>query len=178
MSLLMYLVSTLPVVAHTEASPDLASIPVVCEFLNIFLEDLPGLPPDRDMEFTIELEPSTAPISRRPYRMAPKELAEMKKQLEELLKKGFIHPSSSPWGYSAIFVKKDGTLRMRVDYRPLNAVTIKNKYPLPRIDTLFDLLAGAKVFSKIDLRSGYHQIKIRPQDIPKTTFSTKYGLYE
>ena len=114
------------------------------------------------MEFSIELEPGTAPISRCPYRMAPKELAEMKKQLEELMEKGFIHPRSSPWGCPAIFVKKDGTLWMCVDYRPLNAVTIKNKYPLPRIDTLFDQLAGAKVFSRIDLRSGYHQIKIRP----------------
>jgi hypothetical protein len=111
--------------------------------------------------------------------MAPRELAEMKKQLEELMDKGFIRPSSSPWGCPAIFVKKkDGTLRMCVDYRPLNAVTVKNKYPLPRIDTLFDQLAGAMVFSKIDLRSGYHQIKIRPQDIPRTTFSTRYGLYE
>jgi hypothetical protein len=111
--------------------------------------------------------------------MAPPELAEMKKQLEELREKGFIRPSTSPWGCPAIFVKKkDGTLRMCIDYRPLNAVTIKNKYPLPRIDTLFDQLAEAKVFSKIDLRSGYHQIKIRPQDIPKTAFSTRYGLYE
>ena len=109
--------------------------------------------------------------------MAPKELAEMKKQLEELLDKGFIHPCSSPWGCPAIFVKKkDDTLRMCVDYCPLNAVTIKNRYPLPRIDTLFDQLASAKVFSKIDLRSGYYQIKIWPQDIPKTTFSTRYGL--
>ena len=122
---------------------------------------------------------STAPISWRPYRMAPKELAEMKKQLEKLLEKGFIRPSSSPWGCPAIFVKKkDGTLWMCVDYHPLNTVTIKNKYTLPRIDTLFDQLAGAKVFSKIDLRSGYHQIKIRPQDIPKTAFATRYGLYE
>jgi hypothetical protein len=111
--------------------------------------------------------------------MAPRELEEMKKQLEELMDKGFIRPSSSPWGCPAIFVKKkDGTLRMCVDYRPLNAVTVKNKYPLPRIDTLFDQLAGAKVFSKIDLRSSYHQIKIRPQDIPRTAFSTRYGLYE
>jgi hypothetical protein len=94
--------------------------------------------------------------------MAPKELVEMKKQLEKLLEKGFIHPSSSPWGCPAIFVNKDGTLRMCIDYRPLNVVTIKNKYPLPRIDALFDQLAGAKVFSKIDLRLGYHQIKIRP----------------
>ena len=153
MSLLMLSDPTLSVTAHAEASPDLASIPVVYEFPDVFPEDLPGLPPDRDVEFSIELEPGTAPISRRPYRMAPKELAKMKKQLEELLEKGFIHPSSSPWGCPAIFVKKkDGTLRMCVDYRPLNAVTIKNKYPLPRIDTLFDQLAGAKVFSKIDLR--------------------------
>ena len=113
-------VSTLPVIAHTEASPDLASIPVVCEFLDVFLEDLPRLPPNRDIEFTIELEPSIGPISRRPYRMAPKELAEMKKQLEGLLEKGFIRPSSSPWGCPAIFMKKDGTLRMCVDYHPLN----------------------------------------------------------
>ena len=168
-----------PIIAHTEASPDIASIPVVCEFPDVFPEDLPRLPSDRDVEFVIELETSTAPISWHPYHMAPKELAEMKKQLEELLEKGFICPSSSPWGCLAIFVKKkDGTLRMCVDYRPLNVVTIKNKYPLPRIDPLFDQLAGAKVFSKIDLRSGYHQIKIRPQDIPKTSFSTRYGLYE
>jgi len=179
MSLLISSVSSLPVVAHIEASPDLASIHVVYEFPNVFSEDLPGLPPGRDVEFTIELEPGTAPVSRRPYHMAPQELAEMKKQLEELLEKGFIRPSSSPWGCPAIFVKKkDDTLRMCVDYRPLNAVTIKNKYHLPCIDTLFDQLAGAKVFSKIDLRFGYHQIKIRPQDIPKTAFSTRYGLYE
>ena len=151
---------------------------MVCEFPNVFPKDLLGLPPDREVEFSIELEPSTAPISRRPYCMAPKELAEMKKQLKELLEKGFIHPSSSPWGCPTIFVKKDGTLWMCVDYRPLNAVIIKNKYPLPRIDTLFNQLAGAKVFSKINIRSGYYQIKIRPQDIPKIAFSTRYGLYE
>jgi len=156
-----------------------AEIPVVCEFLDVFPEDLPGLPPDRDIEFKIDLIPGTAPISRRPYRMPPNELAELKKQLQELLEKGLIRPSSSPWGCPALFVKKkDKSLRMCVDYRPLNAVTIKNKYPLPRIDTLFDQLAKAKVFSKIDLRSGYHQIKIRPEDIPKTAFSTRYGLYE
>ena len=111
--------------------------------------------------------------------MAPKELAKMKKQLEELLEKGFIRSSSSPWVCPTIFVKKkDGTRRMCVDYRPLNAVTIKNKYLLPCIVTLFDQLAGAKVFSKIDLCSEYHQIKIRPQDIPKIAFSIRYGLYE
>ena len=102
----------------------------------------------------------------------------LQKQLEELLEKGFIRPSSSPWGCPTIFVKKDYTLRMCVDYRPLNAVTIKNKYHLPHIDTLFDQLAGAKVFSQIDLHSGYYQIKIRPQDIPKIAFSTRYRLYE
>jgi len=111
--------------------------------------------------------------------MLPNELAELKIQLQELLEKGLIRPSSSPWGCPAIFVKKkDKSLWMCVDYRPLNSVTIKNKYPLPRIDILFDQLAKAKVFSKIDLRSGYHQIKITPKDIPKTAFSTRYGLYE
>ena len=128
MSLLMPSDLALPVAAHAEASPDLTSIPMVYEFPNVFPEDLPGLPLDRDVEFSIELEPGTAPISRRPYRMALKELAKMKKQLEELLEKGFSHPSSSPWGCPAIFVKKkDDTLQMCVDYRPLNAVTIKNK---------------------------------------------------
>jgi hypothetical protein len=167
------------VVTHAKASLDLSSILVVCEFPDVFPEDLPGLPPDREVEFTIELERGTTPISRHPYLLAPKELAEMKKQLEELLDKGFICPSSSPWGCLAIFVKKkDGTLWMCVDYCPLNAVTIKNKYHLPRIDTLFDQLAGAKVLSKIGLWSGYHQIKIRTQDIHKATFSTRYGPFE
>jgi hypothetical protein len=158
---------------------EICDIPVVCEFPDVFSDDLPGLPPDRDVEFVIELKPGTAPISRRAYRMPPNELVELKDQLQELRDKGFIRPSSSPWGCLALFVKKkDQTLRMCVDYRPLNEVTIKNKYPLPRIDLLFDQLAGAKVFSKIDLRSGYHQIKIRPKDIPKTAFTTRYGLYE
>jgi hypothetical protein len=153
-------------------------ISVVCEYAYVFSDDLPGVPPDRDIEFVIELQPGTAPISKRPYRMPPKELAELKIQLQELLDKGFICPSASPWGCPALFVKKkDDSLRLCVDYRPLNAVTIKNKYPLPRIDVLFDQLAGAKIISKIDIRSGYHQIKIRPCDIPKTAFSTRYGLY-
>jgi hypothetical protein len=125
------------------------------------------------------LQPGTTPISKRPYRMPPAELAELKKQLQELLDKGFIRPSTSPWGCPALFVKKkDESLRLCIDYRPLNAVTIKNKYPLPGIDVLFDQLVEAKVFSKIDLRSGYHQIKIRASDILKTAFSTRYGLYE
>jgi len=146
----------------------MVEIPVVCDFPDVFLKDLPGLPPDKDIESKIDLIPGTAPISRRPYRMPPNELAELKKQLQELLEKGLIRPSSSPWGCPALFVKKkDKSLRMCVDYRPLNAVTVKNKYPLPRNDILFDQLAKAKVFSKIDLRSGYHQIKIRPEKSPK-----------
>jgi hypothetical protein len=159
--------------------PEIQDIPVVCEFPDVFPEDLPGLPLERDVEFVIELKPGTAPISRRSYRMPPNELAELKTQLQDLLEKGFSRPSSSPWGYPAIFVKKkDQTLRMCVDYRPLNEVTIKNKYPLPRINILFDQLTGARVFSKIDLRLGYHQIRIRPEDIPKTAFTTRYGLFE
>jgi hypothetical protein len=159
--------------------PEIQDIPVVCEFPDVFPKDLPGLPPERDVEFVIELKPGTTPISRRSYRMPPNELAELKTQLQDLLEKGFIQPSSSPWGCPAIFVKKkDQTLRMCVDYRPLNEVTIKNKYPLPQIDILFDQLTGARVFSKIDLRSGYHQIRIRPEDIPKTAFTTRYGLFE
>jgi hypothetical protein len=158
----------------------LKKIPVVYEYVDVFPDELPGMPPDRDIEFAIELQPGTTPISKWPYRMPPTELAELKKQLQELLDKGFILPSTSPWGCPALFVKKkkDESLRLCIDYRPLNAVTIKNKYPLPRIDVLFDQLVGAKVFSKIDLRCGYHQIKIRASDIPKTAFSTRYGLYE
>jgi hypothetical protein len=160
---------------HHLAAPSLEDIPITCEYP----DDLPGMPPDQDVEFTIELQPGTTPISRRSYKMTPKELAELKVQLNELMGKGFIHPSSLPWGCPALFVKKKGqSLRLCVDYRPLNAVTIKNKYPLPRIDILFDQLASAKVFSKVDLRSGYHQIQIHPEDVPKNVFSTRYGLYE
>jgi hypothetical protein len=157
---------------------EIHDIPVVCEFPDVFHEDLPGLPPERDVEFVFKLKPGTAPISRRSYRMPPNELAELKIQLQDLLEKGFIRPSSSPWGCPAIFVKKDQTLQMCMDYRHLDEVTIKNKYPLPRINILIDQLTGARVFSKIDLRSGYHQIRIRPEDIPKTSFTTRYGLFE
>src|SRR5437667_459649 len=157
----------------------LGAIPVVREYPDVFPEDLPGLPPDRAVEFSIELLPGTAPVFRKPYKMSSNDLAEMKVQLQDLLDKGFIRPSSSPWGCSAMFVdKKDQTKRLVVDYRPLNEVTVKNKYPLPDINILFDQLSGAKVFSKIDLRSRYHQIKVREEDIPKTAFSTRYGLYE
>ena len=127
----------------------------------------------------IELASGTEPVSKAPYRMAPAELKELKIQLQELLDLGFIRPSFSPWGAPVLFVKKkDGTLRMCIDYRELNKLTIKNKYPLPRIDDLFDQLQGSSVFSKIDLRSGYHQLRIRDEDIPKTAFRTRYGHYE
>jgi hypothetical protein len=158
---------------------EIQDIPVVYEFLDVFPEDLPGLPPDWDMEFVIELKPGTTPISRRSYRMPTNELAELKTQLQDLLAKGFIRLNSSPWACPTIFVnKKDQTLWMCVDYRPLNEVTIKNKYPLPRIDLLFDQLTGARVFSKINLRSSYPQIRIRPEDIPKMAFTTRYGLFK
>jgi hypothetical protein len=157
----------------------LKRISVVCEYADVFPDELLGMPPNRDIEFAIELQPRMTLISKRPYRMPPAELAELKKQLQELLDKGFIRPSTSLWGCPALFVKKkDESLRLCIDYCPLNVVTIKNKYPLPRIDVLFDQLVGAKVFSKIDLRSGYHQIKIRASDISKTAFSTRYGMYE
>jgi hypothetical protein len=152
---------------------------VANEFPDVFPEDLPSMPPDQDVEFTIELQSDIAPISRWSYKMTPKELAELKVQLNELLDNGFIHPSSSPWGCLALFVnKKDQSLRLCVDYRHLNAITVQNKYPLPRIDILFDQLTGAKVFSKVNLHLGYHQIKIRSKDIPETAFSTRYELYE
>jgi hypothetical protein len=139
----------------------LADIRVVWEYPDVFPEELPGMPPDRDVEFVIDLLPGTAPISKRTYRMSSTQLIELKKHIKELLEKGFIRPSSSPWGAPVIFVeKKDGTQRMCVDYRLLNEVTTKNKYPLPRIEDLFDQMRGAKVFSKTDLRSGYHQMKI------------------
>jgi hypothetical protein len=165
--------------AHHTVAQNLEDIPVAYEFPDIFPEDLPGMPSDRDVEFTIELYLGTAPISRRSYKVTHKELAKLKIQLRELLDKGYIHPRSSPWGCLALFVnKKDQSLRLCVDYWPLNAVTIKNKYPLPRINILFYLLAGAKIFLKVDLRLGYHQIKIHPEDVPETVFSTRYGLYE
>src|SRR3954470_13976677 len=137
------------------------------------------MPPDRCVEFIVDLMPGTAPISTRTYQMAPRELAELKIQREALLAKGFIRPSSSLWGCPVLFVtKKEGTERMCVDYRPLNLATIKNKYPLPRINDLYDQLAGSSVFSNMDLRLGYHQIRIREEDIPKTAFTTRYCLHE
>jgi hypothetical protein len=139
----------------------LNEIRVVQEYPDVFLEDLLGMLPDRDIEFIIELLPRTRPISKRPYRMPVNELVELKKQIAELQSKGFIHPSSPPWEARVLFVeKKDGTQRMCVDYRSLNEVTIKNKYLLPTIEDLFDQMKGASIFSKIGLRSRYHQLKI------------------
>ncbi|KAA0032794.1 ty3-gypsy retrotransposon protein [Cucumis melo var. makuwa] len=167
------------VVDTREVDVSLSSEPVVRDYSDVFPEELPGLPPHREIEFAIELEPGTVPISRAPYRMAPAELKELKVQLQELLDKGFIRPSVSPWGAPVLFVKKkDGSMRLCIDYRELNKVTVKNRYPLPRIDDLFDQLQGATVFSKIDLRSGYHQLRIKDGDVPKTAFRSRYGHYE
>ncbi|KAH0669070.1 hypothetical protein KY289_023563 [Solanum tuberosum] len=155
------------------------SVPVVREFADVFPTNLPGLPPERNIDFLIELETGTLPISIPPYRMASAELRELSVQLEDLLGKGFIRPSVSPRGAPVLFVKKkDGIMRICIDYRQLNKVTVKNRYPMPRIDDLFDQLQGAAVFSKIDLRFGYHQLRIRAANIPKTAFRTRYGHYE
>lgn len=149
-------------IVEDKQSQGVEGIPVVCEFPDVFPEEIPGLPPIREVEFTIELLPGTIPTSIAPYRMAPAELGELKLQLQELLNKGFIGPSVSPWGALVLFVKKkDGSLRMCIDYRKLNQVTVKNKYPLPRIDKLFDQLQGTAYFSEIDLKSGYHQLRVR-----------------
>jgi hypothetical protein len=157
----------------------LNEIRIAQEYPNVFPKELLGMPPDRDIEFIIELLLGTPPISKRPYRMPVNELVDLKKQIAELQSKGFIRPSSSPWGAPVLFVeKKDGTQRMCVDYRSLNEVTIKNKYPLSRIEDLFDQMKGVSVFSKIDFKSEYHQLKTRESDIPKTAFHTRYGLYE
>ncbi|GJY60553.1 putative reverse transcriptase domain-containing protein [Tanacetum coccineum] len=137
------------------------------------------LPLTQQVEFQIDLIPGAAPVARAPYRLAPSEMKELSEQLKELSDKGFIRPSSSPWGAPVLFVKKkDGSFRMCIDYRELNKLTVKNRYPLPRIDDLFDQLQGSSVYSKIDLRSGYHQLRVREEDIPKTAFRTRYGHYE
>ncbi|GAU51348.1 hypothetical protein TSUD_412960 [Trifolium subterraneum] len=163
----------------SESNSSPSDIPIVREYLDVFPEEINSLPPEREIEFSIDLVPGSQPISVAPYRMSPLELRELKSQLEELLQKHFIHPSVSPWGAPVLLVKKkDGTMRLCIDYRQLNKVTIKNKYPLPRIDDLLDQLRGATIFSKIDLRFGYHQIRIRTSDVSKTAFRTRYGHYE
>ncbi|GKC16051.1 putative reverse transcriptase domain-containing protein [Tanacetum coccineum] len=137
------------------------------------------LPPARPVEFQIDLIPGAAPVARAPYRSVPSEMKELSEQLQELSDKGFIRPSSSPWGAPVLFVKKkDGSFRMCIDYQELNKLTVKNRYPLPWIDDLFDQLQGSNIYSKIDLRSGYHQLRVRKQDIPKKAFRTRYGHYE
>ena len=150
----------------------------MCEYVDVFPVELPGLPPQRVVDFGIKLHSGTSPISMTPHRMAPVELQELRVQLQELLDKGFIRHSTSPWGAPFLFAKKDMTLRLCMDYRQLNRVTIKNRYPLPRIDDLFDQLRGARVYSKIDLRTGYHQLRVREIDIPKIAFRTRYGHFE
>ncbi|XP_017415171.1 uncharacterized protein LOC108326280 [Vigna angularis] len=151
----------------------------ISEFMHVFPEEVPGLPPPREVEFSIDLVSEAGPVSIAPYRMSPTELAELKNQIEDLMDKQFIRPSASPWGAPMLLVKKkDGSSRLCVDYRQLNKLTIKNKYTLPRIDDLMDQLHDATVFSKIDLRSGYHQILVKEGDVHKTTFRSKYGHYE
>jgi hypothetical protein len=152
---------------------------VMNEYLDMFPTELTKVPPDREVEFAIDLLPSAEPVSRTPYRMATTKLAELKKQLHELLTQGFIRPSVSPWRAPVLFVKKnDGTLRMCIDYRGLNVVTVKNKYPLPRIEELFDQLQRVGCYCKFDLRQGYYQVKVKEEDVPKTAFNTRYGHFE
>ncbi|GJR58741.1 putative reverse transcriptase domain-containing protein [Tanacetum coccineum] len=163
----------------TPEGKQIKDVPIVQDFPKVFPKDLPGLPPTRPVEFQIDLIPGAAPVARAPYRLAPSEMKELSEQLQELSDKGFIRPSSSPWGAPVLFVKKkDGSFRMCIDYRELNKLTVKNRYPLPRIDDFFDQLQGSSIYSKIDLRSGYHQLRVREQDIPKTEFRTRYGHYE
>ncbi|GJZ31118.1 putative reverse transcriptase domain-containing protein [Tanacetum coccineum] len=147
----------------------LEDVPIVRDFP----EDLPGIPPARQVEFQIDLVPGSTPVTRAPYRLALTEMKERAEQLQELSDKGFIRPSSLPWGAPVFFVKKkDGSFCMCIDYCELNKLTVKNRYPLPRINDLFDQLQGSSVYSKIDLRSVYEE------DIPKTAFKTRYGHYE
>ena len=152
---------------------NLEDILVIKEFPNVFPKELQSLPPEREVNLAIEVLQGTAPISRAPYRMAPTELKELKTQLQEILDKGFVRPNVSPWGVPVLFVKKkDDTLRMCIDYRQINKVTVKNKYMLPRIEDLFDQLKGASDFSKINLRLGYYQLRVKDVDVPKTAFRT------
>jgi hypothetical protein len=151
---------------------------VLKEFEDIFRE-ISGLPPKGYIDFSINLMCGETPVSKTPYRMSTLELKELQMQLEEILNKGYIHPSVSPWGAPILFVKKkDGTLRICIDFKQLNKVIVKNKYHFPRIDDIFDQLKYAKIFSKIDLRSHYHQVRIKEEYISKTTFRMRYGHYE
>ena len=149
------------------------------EFRDVFPDEIPGLPPKRNNDFTIELVPGAAPVSKAPYRMSTPEMLELKMQLQELLEKKYIRSSVSPWGAPFMFVKKKyGTLILHIDYRQLNKSMVKNKYPFPRIDDLFDQTRGAEVFSNIYISFGYHKVRIKDEEIHKTTFRTRYGHYE
>jgi hypothetical protein len=169
--------------AHVEETPNdnVSSIGdhvVLKEFEDVF-QEVPGLPPKRDIDFSVNLMPGATPVSKDPYRMSTPELKELQLQLEEIMKKGYICQSVSPWGAPVLFMKKkDGTLRLCIDFRQLNKVIVKNKYPMSRIDDLFDQLKDEKIFSKIDLRSGYHQVRIKDEDISNTAFRKRYGHYE
>nr|GEV32813.1 putative reverse transcriptase domain-containing protein [Tanacetum cinerariifolium] len=157
----------------------LENIPVVREFPDVFLEELPGLPPVCQVEFQIELILKVAHVARAHYRLAPSKMQELSNQLQELADQGFIRLSTSPWGALVLFVKKkDRYFRMCIGYRELNKLNIKNRYPLQRIDDLFDQLQGSSVYSKFDLRSSYHQLRVRDEDIPKTAFKTRYEYFE
>lgn len=159
-----------------ETTMDVGSIPVVRELWDVFPEELPGVPAERRVEIRIDLVKVAALIAKAPYRLAPPEMQELSTQLPELLDRGFIRPSSSPRGALILVMKKrDRSHRMCVDYRELNKLMVKKCYPLPRIDDLFDQVQSASWFSKIDLWSGYHQMRIWDEDIPKTTFGTRYG---
>jgi hypothetical protein len=145
----------------------------------MFVDEIPELTPGREIDFSIDLLPGSVPISKAPYRMSLPELTELKIQLQELLDKEYIKPSVSPWGAPVLFVKnKDGTVILCIDYRQLNKMTINNKYPLPRTNDMFDQVGGAKIFSNLDLRSSYHQVRTKDKDINKTYFQTRYGHYE
>nr|GFB40610.1 hypothetical protein [Tanacetum cinerariifolium] len=149
----------------------LKDVPTVRDFPEVFPEDFLGLPPARPVDFQIDLIPGAAPVARAPYRLAPSKMKELSKQLQELSDKGFIRPSFSPWVAPVLFIKKkDGSFRMCIDYRELNKLIVKNCYPLLRIDDLFDQLQGSSIYSKTDLRSGYHQLRVREQDIPDMPF--------
>jgi hypothetical protein len=157
----------------------LEDLDVLHDFKDVFVNEIHELPPRREIDFSIHLLPSSVPISKEPYRMSLSELTELKIQLQELLDKEYIRPSVSPWGAPVLFVKKkDRILRLCIDYRQLNKMTVKNKYPLPRINDLFDQVGGAKIFSKLDLRSGYHEVRIKDEDISKTTLRMRYGHYK
>nr|KYP73262.1 Transposon Ty3-G Gag-Pol polyprotein [Cajanus cajan] len=158
-----------------ETERAITGIEIVSEFPEVFPDDVPGLPPMRDVEFSIDLVPGAGSVSVAPYRMAPAELVELKTQIEDLLGKQMVRPSVSPWGAPVLLVKKkDGGARLCVDYQQLNKLTIKNKYPLPRINDLMDQLRGASIFSKIDLRSGYHQIRVKESDIRRLLLGLGY----